>query len=105
MMIWLQGLYKATHDLSGLETCLGNVCCTKRVFMYVARHYRCILIRFSKPSQVCTPKKGKRLAGPPKQSNRTFAKKNDVVKVFFFFLWGISEGGNRCVTLAGRQGL
>lgn len=44
--------------------------------MCVARHYRCILIRFSEPSHVCTPKRGRRLAGPPKHSNHTFAKTN-----------------------------
>lgn len=80
-----RGPLQPTHDLSGLETCLGNVCWTERVFMYVARHYRCILIRFSKPSQVCTPMKGKRLAGPPKQSNHTFAQKKKVWCAFFLF--------------------
>lgn len=69
------GPRQTARDLSRRETCLGNVCCTECVFMYVARHYRCILIRFSEPSQVCAPKRGKRLAGPPtKQSNHTFAK-------------------------------
>lgn len=104
-MIWLQGPLQTTHDLSRRETCLGNVCCTECVFMYVARHYRCILIRFSEPSQVCAPKRGKRLAGPPKQSNHSFTKtkqkkpKQTKKKamwqqfdtVFSFFLQGISE--------------
>ena len=44
------------RDLSRLEICLGYVYCIKHVFMYIARHYLCILIRFSDVSRVCTPK-------------------------------------------------
>lgn len=44
------------HDLSRLEICLGNVYCVKHMFMYIARHYLCILIRFSTVSHVCAPK-------------------------------------------------
>lgn len=70
MMISHRAL-ETIHDLSRLERCLGNVCSTKCVFMNVARHYHCILIRFANVSHVCSPKQGNMMARSPKQSNHT----------------------------------